>query len=77
MTPNDPVVVKCTIEAAEFEKIKDLAARMGHSPTRMASMLLQAGLEDNELTIKAVTFIVKKMRAAAETVTGKNRKPAR
>lgn len=72
-----PKVVKCTIEAAEYAKIESLAKRMGVSPTKMASMLLQVGLEDNEMTIRAVTFIANKVRSVAESLSREQRKPAR
>ena len=77
MAAKDPMVVKCTIKAAEYEKIKTLAGRMGMSATRMASMLLQAGLEDNELTIRAVAFVADKMKAAVASISRQERKRVR
>jgi hypothetical protein len=76
---------KCTVSREAAEKIEGLAERMGLSPTRMASELLQAGLEDHEWIIRVVssaagrraTEVAKSIEEAVRALAQQKRKPAR
>jgi predicted transcriptional regulator len=74
---------KCTVPSDVAARIEELAERMGMSSTRMASLLLEAGLEDEEFIIRAVSSVAGKRaialsKAIAEAVRSlgsKKRKP--
>lgn len=44
-----------TIDKQIYQKIGELAERLGVSQAKMASMLLEAGVQDNEWVIRMVT----------------------
>lgn len=52
---DDRLRLNCTITAAELRKIEELAKRLEVSPSRLGSMLLKAGLQDNETIIRLMT----------------------
>lgn len=55
MGDGDKVRITVSIDRHSAEKIAELSQRMNTSQSRMASMLLEAGLEDNEAVIRFVT----------------------
>ena len=55
MIENQKVRITVTVDREAAAKIDELAARLNASQSRMASMLLQSGLEDNEWIIRLVT----------------------
>jgi len=55
MEDGDKVRITVCIDRRSAEKIAELSQRMNTSQSRMASMLLEAGLEDNEAVIRFVT----------------------
>jgi hypothetical protein len=55
MEEGEKVRITVTIDRRSAEKIAELSQRMKASQSRMASMLLEAGLEDNEAIIRFVT----------------------
>ncbi len=55
MDDDDKVRITVTIDRRLAEKVTELAQRMNASQSKMASMLLEAGLEDNEAIIRLVT----------------------
>jgi len=55
MVDEDKVRITVTIDRHSAEKIGELSQRMNASQSKMASMLLEAGLEDNEAIIRFVT----------------------
>ena len=62
---NDGVRITVTVDQATASKINELAGRMNASPSKMASWLLEAGLEDNERVIRIVTSrVVSGLRSA-------------
>ena len=73
---DDRLRVNCTVSAADLKKIEELAKRMEVSPTRMASLLLRAGLQDNETIIRIVTTdTAKRVKDGLEALMAKARKP--
>jgi hypothetical protein len=55
MNDSEKVRITVTVDRAASEKIAELAQRMGASHSKMASMLLEAGLSDHAWIIKIVT----------------------
>lgn len=55
MHDEDKVRITVTIDRHAAEKVSELSQRMNTSQSRMASMLLEAGLKDNEAIIRFVT----------------------
>jgi hypothetical protein len=55
MEDDDKVRITVTIDRRSAEKVAELAQRMNASQSKMASMLLEAGLEDHEWIIRLVT----------------------
>ena len=62
------VRITVTVDEQTAVKIAELAARMNASQSRMASWLLEAGVEDNEWVIKIVTSKV--VSGLRETLSG-------
>lgn len=57
--------------------IAELATRMNASQSRMASWLLEAGLEDHEVVIRLVTSkVMKGLKQALTSVGRKKTKPS-
>lgn len=72
---DDRLRMNCTVSAADLKKIEELAKRLEVSPTRMASMLLRAGLQDNETIIRIVTSdTVKRVQDGLAALVPKPRK---
>lgn len=72
---DDRLRMNCSVSAADLRKIEELAKRMEVSPTRMASMLLRAGLQDNETIIRIVTSdTVKRVTDGLAALAPKSRK---
>ena len=69
MADQEEVRITVTVSKDSAEKIAELARRMNTSQSRMASMLLQAGLENEEWIIKVVTSRV--VSGLREALTGK------
>lgn len=55
MNGSEKVRITVTVDKAASDKIAELAQRMGASHSKMASMLLEAGLSDHAWIIRIVT----------------------
>lgn len=55
MTEPEKVRITVSVDKLTAERVAELAVRMGASQSRMASMLLEAGLQDQEWIVKVVT----------------------
>lgn len=55
MADDETIRVTVTIDKKAYDKIGELADRMNTSQARMASWLLEAGIEDNEWAIRMIT----------------------
>lgn len=73
MENEEKVRITVTVDRASADKIQELAGRMNTSHSRMASMLLEAGLENNEWIIRIVTSrVVKGLSEALGMKPSKN-----
>jgi len=59
-SPEGEIRVQVPLNADAVAKIDELADRMNVGRGRMAAMLLEAGIEENELLVKIVTSSVAK-----------------
>ncbi|QEG36186.1 hypothetical protein [Bythopirellula goksoeyrii] len=55
MPEPEKVRMTVTVDKELADRVAELAVRMGASQSRMASMLLEAGLQDQEWIVKFVT----------------------
>lgn len=75
---DERVRVNCTVSEADWTTIQELAKRMEVSPTRMASLLLRAGLQDNETVIRIVSSdVVKRGTEGLKAISGGSTKRAK
>jgi len=74
MTDNDLVRITVTVDSETAAKISELAERMNASQSKMASWLLEAGLEDNERIIRIVTSRVTKGLRESLSRVGRSKK---
>lgn len=74
--PTGQVRITVTVDEVAADKITELAKRMGASQSKMASMLLEAGLENEEWIIKVVTSrVVTGLREFLSGGKSSDRKP--
>ena len=74
----EQVRITVSIDKKSAAKIAELAERMNASQSKMASWLLEAGLEDNERIIRIVTSrITKGLAEALKKVGGASKRSKR